>query len=179
MCKRSLLLVTVWGFASSLVLAGQDSPRAEAFFGYSYMRIQIQGSTAANSNGWNGEVAGYFNRNVGMVADFSGHYPVSKGVDFSMYNFLFGPQIAYHGSATLSPFARFLIGGTHASAGFGGQRAGDTNFAFAFGAGVDAKVAPAFALRLIQADYIRTHFLNHHQNQTRLSFGLVFRTGRR
>ena len=179
MCKRSLWWLALWLLASSLVLPAQHVPRAEAFFGYSYMRIQIQGSTAVNSNGWNGELAGYFNRNVGVVADFSGHYPVSKGVDFSMYNFLFGPQVSYHGAATLSPFARFLIGGTHASAGFGGQRAADTNFAFGFGAGVDAKVAPAFALRLIQADYIRTHFLSHHQNQTRLSFGVVFRTGGR
>jgi hypothetical protein len=47
-------------------------------------------------------------------------------------------------------------------------------FAGGAGGGVDYKVFHNFSWRL-QADYIRTHYLNASQNNVRASTGLVFR----
>jgi hypothetical protein len=45
----------------------------------------------------------------------------------------------------------------------------------ALGGGIDAKVADKVFVRIIQADYVMTTFGDsRHQNDARLSFGLVF-----
>jgi len=43
------------------------------------------------------------------------------------------------------------------------------------GGGVDLKLTKLIAWRLIQAEYLLTHFARSNQNNVRLSTGLVFR----
>lgn len=57
------------------------------------------------------------------------------------------------------------------------------SFAAAFGGGIDVRLAPAVSLRVIQAEYLLTHFrdLNtierNNQHNVRVSFGVTFRLG--
>jgi hypothetical protein len=54
-------------------------------------------------------------------------------------------------------------------------------FVLTGGAGVDWKVSPRIAIRLLQADYLHSEFLNgggNRQENIRLSTGVVFSFGR-
>ena len=53
----------------------------------------------------------------------------------------------------------------------------DDGFAMALGGGVDVKLNDRFAIRAIQADYLRSDVFGGTTNGMRLSFGLVFRFG--
>ncbi len=57
------------------------------------------------------------------------------------------------------------------------------SFAAAFGGGIDVHLTPAVSLRVIQAEYLLTHFRDlidverHNQHNIRVSFGIAFRLG--
>ena len=120
---------------------------------------------------------------MGFVADFSGDYSTlrSSFVKESTHRnaYLFGTQVFYPSRA--SPFVHVLVGAVHEStaggAGSGGfffpAHSGNA-FAIALGAGIDVKVVPSVWVRLIQVDYMGTHFVSSFQNQQRVSAGLVF-----
>lgn len=146
--------------ANAQVLGGDQ---AEVFGGYSYMRFRSSPST--NLNGW--ELAGNykFMNWLGAVADVDGHY----GSGASVHTFLFGPQISF--PARISPFAHVLFGGAHISSG----PVADTSFALGIGAGIDARLVHGIAWRVIEGDYIPTHFFGQTQNNGRISTGIVLR----
>ena len=47
-------------------------------------------------------------------------------------------------------------------------------FAIALGGGIDVKLVPSIWVRLVQFDYMGTHFVSSFQNQQRVSAGVVF-----
>jgi len=47
------------------------------------------------------------------------------------------------------------------------------------GGGVDLKVLPGIALRLVQVDYVYTGFSNNRQDNMRISAGVVFNLGKK
>ena len=49
----------------------------------------------------------------------------------------------------------------------------------ALGGGLDVNVNDRFAIRVVQAEYLRTRFFNETQNKGRIAFGLVFRFGKK
>src|SRR5213596_2891209 len=59
-----------------LAAMAQDTPKAEVFGGYSYLRVnELSGlGIGLNLNGWNGSVTGNVNDWFGVKADFSGQY---------------------------------------------------------------------------------------------------------
>lgn len=164
-----------------------------------------------NFNGWNAEGQYNFDRWIGVVADVTGEYgtPISgaaNGVSglpsMSQYSFLAGPVVTYRGMAKFTPFVHALFGWDRAH-----MRAGSitgtsspvtsfastyTDFAMAFGGGVDYKLSRRVSLRLGQVDYFRTtldlnslygsafgpgsfHGLPTHENNIRFSTGIVLR----
>jgi hypothetical protein len=52
-------------------------------------------------------------------------------------------------------------------------------FAMTFGGGVDVRVTRRFWIRVVQADYVVTHFGNSFQNNFGLSGGFVFKFGKK
>ena len=148
-------------------LSARAQDRGEVFGGYSYQRVD--NSPSFNLNGW--EFSGQYKwfRSLGLVADFDGHYGSPSGVSASTHNYLFGPQVSW--PARVSPFAHVLIGGSHMKIG----GASDTSFSSAIGGGIDTRLAPGIYWRIIQGDYIHTHFFGSTQNNARLSTGIVFR----
>ena len=183
---RRLLLLSGLVLCLSGSAIAQDTPKAELFGGYSLMRADFS-VTEANMSGWNGSIAANVNKWVGLVADFSGHYetPTILGVDVNVQRHFFmgGPRLSFRKHEKVTPFVQALFGGVHDRAEVGGISTSDTAFALAVGTGLDLKVAdwePAkIAFRLFQAEYVMTRFSDQTQNNIRVSFGFVFRFGKR
>jgi len=119
------------------------------------------------------------------VADFDGHYgsqsfifpcPTGGGlcgsnnISFVEHNVLFGPRVSVP-VGKWRPFAEAEFGVGHVNANAAGS---DTSFATALGGGIDYRLIRLFAWRL-QGDYVHTSFFGNHQNNVRISTGLVFR----
>ena len=168
MLRRLSLLAGLILLVSITAHAQDAQDKVEEFGGYSYMRINT--SPSFNSNGW--ELSGNYKFAdwLGAVADIDGHYgSVFGGAGVSQHSFLFGPQISW--PTRISPFAHLLIGGSH----FSGAGSSDTSFATALGGGIDARLLPSVYWRVIQGDYVATHFFGSTQNDVRVSTGIVVR----
>jgi opacity protein-like surface antigen len=87
---------------------------------------------------------------------------------------LFGPRFTSR-PGRVEGFVHALLGGARASGG--GDS--DTSFTYALGGGLDIKASDRVAIRIVQLDYLRTHFSDNWQNNFRYSTGLVFRLGKK
>ena len=118
---------------------------------------------------------------------------VSSGLNLWLENYLFGPRISCRRSKRWTPFAQFLAGGAHASGtlfgaptGTGGVTSfslGSANaFALSAGGGLDWNASRHVSVRLFQAEYLNTRLPNSGndvQNNLRLTFGVVFHSGKK
>jgi opacity protein-like surface antigen len=175
---RKALCAMCLVFLASLPAMAQDVPKAEVFGGYSW--------AGGNFHGWNASVTGNVNKQLGIVADFSGHYgseldgPILVKQD--AHSFLFGPRFSFRGKR-LTPFVYALFGATrfHESATIAGQNLfhSDTGFSSALGGGLDIKVNDRVAIRAFQIDYFRPNFFGEAHNRGRLAFGVVLHLGKK
>ena len=172
-------------------------PKIEIFAGYSYMNANIViAGTRFNLNGASGSVAYNFTNWLGVVGDF-GVYGQSNVASQSrsliLSSYQFGPRVSWRGHK-LVPFAQALFGAGHAtgtlyttSLGNGSAPLGaNSGFMLTAGAGVDYKFKPRINIRIIQTEYLYSQFLNavtgpnsNHQNNLRISTGVVFSFGKR
>lgn len=189
----------------SLPAFAQNTPKVEVFGGYAYFHTppryysnQVYGpytsiSNDPSLNGWNVSVAGNVNSWLGVVADLGGYYanaetstlvlggfPIrstSGTTTVRLYSFLFGPQLSYRKNEHFTPFIHALFGGVRQRFGpeVTSTASPQTDFGMALGAGCDLKATEHLAIRVIQADYIRTRFGYKAENNVRLSFGVVAR----
>lgn len=153
----------------------QEDPKAEVFAGYSYLRT-FEGEDSVNAHGFNGSVAGNFNKHFGVVADFGFHRASESGISANSTTYMFGPRISGR-SDKVDPFVHALFGGVRASAGASGISVSDNAFAFAVGGGLDIKASDSVAFRIAQVDYLGARFFDETQNNFRYSVGIVFRIG--
>jgi hypothetical protein len=130
-------------------------------------------------HGW-GAAANITGTNVGSAAD--------SGIGLSMVTATFGPRYTWskpNGIAhkrSLAIFGQGLIGESNGFNSYfpsnaGGMRAQNT-FALQVGGGIDVGLSRHFAVRAIQADWLRTQFPNsttNVQNNLRLAAGIVLR----
>jgi hypothetical protein len=98
----------------------------------------------------------------------------------TMYTYLFGPRITLRKSDHLIPFAQILFGGGRLNANSSGLTAGENAFVAAIGCGLDVPFRSHLIVRVVQVDYLLTHFANGGnssaiQNNFRISAGLVVR----
>ncbi len=84
------------------------------------------------------------------------------------HNFLFGPRVSAP-VGRFRPFAEAMFGIGHVNANAAGS---DTSFATALGGGLDYRLIRLIAWR-VQDDYVETRFFGTHQNNVRLSTGIV------
>jgi hypothetical protein len=184
------------------------SHRLEAFGGYSYLHfdsglpahVPLFGvtTTSMGMNGWT--IAGTYNvtNYLGATAEFSGQYVgdffglnhtfPGQPTRTHVHNFLFGPTLTYRKNTKIAPFARILLGDSHATIlneGFDFSLTRDA-LALAAGGGVDYKVGNRLAVRLAQFDYIHSNFdyrndfvnfsgFSTSQNHFRYSAGIVLK----
>src|SRR4051794_15251497 len=107
---QRLLTAAALMLAFCAMPAFSQTPRAEVFGGYSFVR---QGDLNINK-GWNGSVAGNFNRWFGIEGDVSGHYytqdiPNVSGVDAhadaNFMTYRVGPKFSFRSEdSSVTPF---------------------------------------------------------------------------
>jgi len=179
MRKGCCLLGLVFLFA--VAASAQETPRADVFLGYSYMRLNpgsASGFPSFNANGGSGSFAYNINRTFGVVGDFGGYHSGSFGGG-NLYTYLFGPRISYRGNNRFTPFAQVLFGGIHDGSGLLSQTASSNAFALSAGGGVDLKASDHWGIRLGQVEYLMSRFDTTGtgrttQNNLRVSTGVVF-----
>jgi len=164
-------------------------PRTELAIAYDFVRSNAPPDSCGcfNLNGGSATFAwparpGHF----ALVADATVTHAggISKsGYSLTMSTFTAGGRyLLPTGRSQLRPFVQGLIGVAHAS---GSLVEGDTPAASNSGAalaaniggGLDLRVNRRFSLRMLDADYLLTRFdngTNDHQNNLRLSAGVVF-----
>ena len=185
----AVFLAAAFALASAPSAKAQDTPRWEIFGGYTYTHANIVVSgTSFNMNGGSGSVAYNLSNWFGLVGDVGvvhqGNVAGAK-LSLTVTTYEFGPRVSWRNHTSLTPFAQVLIGGAHASAtlfttslGTGLAPLGTSNdFNFTAGGGLDWKVKHGFGIRLAQAEYLHTQFLNAHDNSQgsfRLSTGVTF-----
>lgn len=183
------------------------TPRAELFLGYSYLRA-VPTLAPHNRmvwlNGGSTSIAFNFNSYLGLVADFGGFVdselrltgaganpPRVADSGGTAFSYLGGPRLSYRRFARVTPFGQVLFGAIHASkvtlSGCSGRLCTplptENAFALTAGGGLDLRVRPHLAVRLIQAEYLMTRFADlttgkrQEQDDIRLSTGLVYRFG--
>ena len=163
-------LLTVLFFATILPLhaIAQDAPRAEVFGGFQYFRAGT-GTGSINDfnlNGWDASLSGYFNRYLGVTADFSGAYESG----FKFHTYTFGPVVSAH-LPIAKPFVHALFGGATASGG----GTSSTGFDMMLGGGLDVGHG-SLAWRVVQADWMITRFSGFtDKKNSRVSTGIVLR----
>jgi opacity protein-like surface antigen len=175
--RKLLILMGLILFTAGSAVA-QDYPKAEIFGGYQFIRLNPGGS---NCQGGAGSVAGNLNHWFGVVGDFGACKVTGlpSGTSAHLVNYLFGPKLTYRSHGRLTPFAQVLFGGEHASGSASGiGSASDSSFAMAFGGGADFEMTNHVSLRLIQGEYLYTKFGGAHQNNARISAGVVYRWGK-
>jgi hypothetical protein len=162
----SLVLCLLFGFSASA-----QGSKADAYVGFQYTKVS--GSTVPNFTGGVGQFAYNPSKWLGVVGEVSGAAD-TDGRRSAMYTFMGGPRATLR-QGRIQPYVQVLIGGARLNAVVQGLGATSTNsFAAAVGGGVDLKVVHHFAIRLVQVDYLFTHF-GATQNNLRISSGLVFR----
>jgi hypothetical protein len=171
--------------------AGRDTPKVDIFGGYSYMRSNTVVSGAPiNLNGGSGSLAYNFNNWLGVVGDVGFYHQGSvtaNRLSLDVATYQAGPRISLRRHEHLIPFAQLLLGAGHASGtlyttslrgGFAPIGA-NNGFILTAGGGMDWKLTPTIGIRLVQAEYLYSQFLNggaygNRQNNVRLSAGIVF-----
>jgi opacity protein-like surface antigen len=192
---QKLFLIVALILALPVIAQAQEGSRVEVFSGYSYMRLEDQ-----NVDGQDRDLNGYnisgaitvLGKSIALKADVSGHFGdfltnVTPRIDLGQTLFLFGPQIRLRNGSPIQPFAHALFGVARIKLENDAVPGDitDTGFAFALGGGVDIKgFGNKVAVRLVQADYVRTKLdpLNvgdsQSSNNFRISTGIVLRFGK-
>lgn len=169
--KRLILLVgLVLCLTTSAFAQSENNPAVEVFGGASILRNGATAPSYSLYGGWQAQASFNFNRNFGLTTDFGGQYRSVLGVRAQQYEYLFGPRVMIRGRRATF-FAHGLVGGNtfHAT---GGSLHG---FATGVGGGLDYNVGNHFAIRVVQADYLRTRLSSTWLNDARVGIGIVFK----
>ena len=167
-----------------------QSPRVEIFAGYSYLHATtaISGEPI-NLHGGSISAAFYLNRWLGAVGDLGVYHAgdIANQFSLNLWSYQFGPRVRLKNDTRLTPYGQFLLGGGHAggtiytsSLAPGLLPIGTNNsFLFTTGGGLDYRLTNRIAIRVAQAEYLYSQFLNgsatgHQQHNFRLTTGLVF-----
>lgn len=161
--RNFICLIVLALFAAGSAMAQGTTPKSEFFFGYEYEHLNPGGT---NCNGFGANLAYNLNDWVGVVGDF-GYCHLSGANDV---NYLFGPRVTYRNYGKFNPFGQLLIGGQHV----GGSGVSANSFALSLGGGVDYKYNDRFSIRVIQVEWLRTHYAGFGQNNARIEAGLVY-----
>ncbi len=190
--KRLLLSLLFIAMAPSIASAqvsadNGDRHPAEIAFQYNYVRSNAPPAACDcfSLNGGSVSVAQPIGSGKFAFAFDAGfaHGTSTGSYDLLLSTFTAGVRYRPAPRARWSPFGEILAGTAHASGSLvegPTPAASDPTLLVAtiMGGGLDRKLSPRWSLRLIEADYLLTTFsngVNDHQNNLRLSAGMVFR----
>lgn len=184
---RNLLL---WGAAVTTANTwGQaPTPHQEVDLAVTYT-AQRSSLTTGNffwRQGGSFELSTEMYRGLGIVINVAGSEVKNiqgSGIDLDTLTTIFGPRYTWHHHAgKVAVFGQGQIGESHGWNSLfpatGGATSDFNTFALQVGGGLDLRLGRHFAVRPVQADWIRTQFPNgttNVQNNLRLGAGMVLR----
>jgi len=184
----------------------QDVPKADLFFGYSFLRANsARNIPAFSNNGGLGTLAWNFNNHVGAEFEFGGYHNGNihdVQFDTTEMTYLFGPRFSLGRSRRVDPYIHTLFGGVHLTSSLPVTlvptpvstqatttriAASQDAFAMALGGGLDIKLNHHVTIRPIQLDYLMTRLedfgqsgqpsQNRNQHNLRYAGGILFTFG--
>lgn len=180
MTKRRVFLVLILLFGAGGSAAAQDAPKVDIFAGYALTR---NGDLATFLRGYHASVAAYVDRNfldpVALMGEFSGHHKRDATSSLRLNTFTFGPRCYFGMTEKDTIFGHTTFGVARLTTKSLDILRTQTSFAFTFGGGWDYAISRRVAWRVIQVDYLMTHFGSEFQNGGRYSTGLVLYLGRK
>jgi outer membrane immunogenic protein len=195
--RNLIRLTTLLGLALTLspmksaLAEAQDLPLEEVGVDYNYVRTNAPpgGCGCFSMNGGDAWIAYNLTGSFAVVAQVASQHASNiggSGADLTLTSYLFGSRYTWRNAGRLEPFGQVLLGGARASGSFAPGNAGYPGSANAFamttGVGLDVGLSKRFAVRAFESDYYLTRFangVNDHQNNLRLSAGLIFRFGQK
>jgi hypothetical protein len=138
----------------------------------------------SNVHGWNVTAVGNLTRRFGLEADFGGYGgnidlrdlrfegETFFVTDATFNTYLFGPRLSYRTDGRLTPFVHALLGAVTVK---GAMLSNRSSLGFVLGGGLDIVATRHFAVRMIQADYVRTQLDSFAKDNLRISAGAVIR----
>lgn len=183
-------LATGWAAGANGPLA-EPVPTAEVGVQYNYVHTNAPpgGCGCFSMDGGGGWFALNVTKHWAAVADVSAQHASDingSGLDLTLTSYVAGPRYRLGQFGRVAPFVQALFGGAHASGslapGTGGNPGSPDAFAMIAGGGLDVVLGKHLALRAPEVDYFLTNFVNtvnDHQNNLRVSAGVVFRFGER
>lgn len=188
--------VVVVSLLGATVVAGAQSKPVSAggtiSAAVSYNAMHAGSSSGSNSfwmQGGGAEVAGTLADGFGAVANVTGLHTANtqQGVPLNLVAATFGPRYTWvprrQSSRSMAIFAQGLVGETHGFHGTfpasGGSITSVSGLAVNLGGGVDLRIRPHLALRVIEASWLHTQLPNSSsnvQNNLLLGAGIVFRS---
>jgi hypothetical protein len=196
--KRARWVAVVFVAVFPALVDAQETPKVEAFGGYSYLGLSQQPRLRFESaalNGWKGSLKLNLTQRIGILADFSGHYgnlaitPNGMGrlsVSRRQHTYLFGLETQIFSASRVELNARALLGVSQTSHSTLPQwmpPVAGSVFAAAFGASVDYRITDRLSYRILEPELLVTRLgsattNNWQQYNLRLSSGLVFSSGK-
>jgi hypothetical protein len=186
---KKLVCIAVFSLVFSVAAIAQDVPASELFLGYSYFRFVPAGSSN-DLHGWNIAMDFTKNKNLALVADFTGNYGKYDdslyriaGADRSgirnikVHSFLFGPKVMIP-QGRYTPFIQGLFGVYHINRGGRRTRQTENDFGCGLSFGLDIDATERFSVRPFQAQYVALRSQGMVQQDIRISTGLVVKMGK-
>ncbi len=160
------------------VFAQEETPKADLFVGYEYLRFvpSLTGNPSVGFNGGGGAVNFNLNKMFGLKGEFTGathggtaqtYGPYTLGRSANLFSYLFGPQIAFRNNPKVVPYVHLLFGGSHSNfysslvISKSAPAVKDSTkeaYTMAFGGGLDVRAGKHMSIRLGQFDYFMTRF---------------------
>ena len=176
--------LTVWG-QQAQSSASPTKGSLELALVYNPLMSNVVGSNGFWMQGGSVQVHGQFWRGLGVVADVSGLHTAntgaSQGVGLDLVTATFGPRYTWLLRGRYAVFGQFLAGeanGFHSVfPAAGGANDSADGLALYVGGGVNLHLKNRFALRAIEANWLRTQMPNattNVQNNLRLGAGLIY-----
>jgi len=176
--------------ANAQTATRQMQPRADLALDYTYLRSNAPpgGCGCFNLNGGSATFGWQIGQShfalVGDVSAAEAGKISSNGYGLTLIALTAGARYQLRlGHSPLHPFGQLMVGVAHSSGSLvDGQNPSVPNAGAAFaanaGGGIDLHFNRHLSFRLVEADYLATTFNNgdnNHQNNVRLSTGVVFR----
>jgi hypothetical protein len=172
------LLVLLPLFILPLSVTAQEVPRIEVYGGYSNLMSNLNVSSF-DMSGVDFSAAENLNSWFGGALDISSHFGTENGFKTNMETAMYGPVFSYRKVRHVVVFSHGMLGAVRGGPNYLDISKSEVRFGALAGGGVDVQVSRMVALRLIQADYVLTHFSSVRQDNIRVSAGLVLRFGSR
>jgi hypothetical protein len=184
---RHLLIVLSVSLAAVGCLA-QEKPIVEISGAYQYDHLKLSAGGASAtlnlSRGWDGSVSFPILRWFDAVGDVSrvwkSYGSSSASATLSVLTYGGGPQLTYRSSPYVQPFARFILGNAHSSAGVSVSSvsisASRNSFFIAPGGGVDIRIVHNLWFR-VGADWLHTSWDGVTVNGVRALGGFKYTFG--